>query len=425
MKGSRLAVAAMCAAVLLAASRPGLAHKPITSPFTFDEDVRPILQEHCVSCHVNGGVAPMSLMTHAETVPWAESMRVELVAGHMPPWGIDGGASQFTNTKPLTARELNVLLTWAAGGTPPGGSGSPTPQPDALKHTWPLGEPDLQLQPASEYVMATDVQDHVEEFTLDTRTTETRWLRAVDVLPGDPTVVRSATVSLARSAGGPAHLDVPLALWVPGDTPVPTVEAAGFLLPAGARLSFRVHYKKTWQRERDVVRERSTVGLYFTPGMATTIQAAVMDAMDSGPAPGEQSRSATRPPPDTRRLVDTWPWRSWEQLQSGADSIAFSRTLGATVRAYAVYANPGLQGVTISVVAVRPNGARESLIAFRPQAGWTRRYWFREPKWLERDSRIEVQAMRDAVTLLPPGAIHRDAVDVTQLRLALDVVRMD
>ena len=427
MKAVRLVSAAVSAsAVLLAASRPGLAHKPITSPYTFNEDVQPILREHCVSCHVDGGVAPMPLMTHAETVPWAESMRVELVAGHMPPWGIEGDASRFVNTKPLTARELNVLLTWAAGGTPPGAPGAPPPQPGAGKHAWPLGEPDVILQPAREFVMPADVQDHVEEFTLEYRGTGTRWLRAVDVRPGDPTVVRSATVSLAPgTSAGASPLEVPLALWVPGDAPVPTAEATGFMLPPDARLTLRVHYKKTWQRERDVVRDLSTVGLYFAAGMATSIQAATMDAVDSGPAPREPSTGATRPSPETRRPVETWPWQSWEQLPSGADAIAFSRTLGASVRAYAIYADPDLHGVSISVEAVRADGVRDTLITFRPQAGWMRRYWFREPKELPRGTRIEVHATRDAVALLPPGAIHRDAMDLNRVRVALDVARVN
>src|SRR5438874_1051896 len=39
------------------------AHKPITSPYTYNDDVFPIVRERCGQCHVQGGVAPMSLMT--------------------------------------------------------------------------------------------------------------------------------------------------------------------------------------------------------------------------------------------------------------------------------------------------------------------------------------------------------------------------
>ncbi|HEX5109714.1 MAG TPA: hypothetical protein VFV95_14785 [Vicinamibacterales bacterium] len=421
MKAAEPAVATICAALLIAASHPGFAHKPITSPFTFDEDVRPILQRHCVSCHADGGVAPMSLASYADTVPWAESMRVELVAGHMPPWGIEGGAAQFTNTKPLSARELNVLLTWAAGGTPQG-TATPPPVPDTAPRTWPLGEPDRQLQPAREYVMAADVQDHVEEFTLETGLGETRWLRAVDVLPGDPTIVRSATVSLANPPAG-ASADAPLALWVPGDPPVPAAEGTGFELPAGARLTLRVHYKKTWQRERDVVRDRSTVGLYFTPRPSAALRIATLSARAAEPAPGASTGDARAP--DARRLEDTWPWRSSEPVRAGAAANVISRTLAAAVSAHAIYANADLQGVTLTVVAVRPNGTQDTLITFRPQAGWNRRYWFREPRLLPEGTRIEVYSSREAAALLPPGAIHRDPTDLKGVQVALDVTRVN
>src|SRR5262245_19568057 len=62
------------------------AHKPITSKYTYTEDVFPILNERCGRCHVLGGVAPMSFLTYKDAFPWAESIRVELASAHMPPW---------------------------------------------------------------------------------------------------------------------------------------------------------------------------------------------------------------------------------------------------------------------------------------------------------------------------------------------------
>ena len=65
----------------------GEAHKPILSPYTFSEHAGPIFKARCGGCHAPGQVAPMSLLTHEEATPWAESIRLELIAGHMPPWG--------------------------------------------------------------------------------------------------------------------------------------------------------------------------------------------------------------------------------------------------------------------------------------------------------------------------------------------------
>jgi hypothetical protein len=412
---------------------PGYAHKGVTSPFTFADDVGPILREHCGRCHTSGGIAPMSLWTHGETVPWADSMRFELVAGHMPPWGIDSTASRFKNVKALTARELNVLLTWASGGTPAGTAA--TAEPGIVSRRWPLGEPDLVLRPASDFVMPADVQERVEEFTLDPGMTETRWLRAVDVLPGDPSVVRRATVSIAPDRRTSTTADTLLALWVPGDDPVPADRSA-LILTATERLVLRVHYRKTWQRERDVVRDRSAVGLYFAPASGgSEIHAAVLEPPRTagrqtadGRADGRTQAASKLPEGVVRVDQPVWPWQSTtsDLIESTEDAIAFSRTLGAFVWANAIYADPGLSGASIAVEAIRPNGSRETLIAFRPQADWTRRYWFRDPIGLAEGTRIVVRATRDdQAALQPPGAIKRPPADLSAVRLTLNVVRVN
>ena len=38
---------------------------------TFHKDVLPILQKNCQNCHRPGQIAPMSLLSYAETRPWA------------------------------------------------------------------------------------------------------------------------------------------------------------------------------------------------------------------------------------------------------------------------------------------------------------------------------------------------------------------
>src|SRR5688572_28861137 len=108
------AIAAVILAAVALHAPPGHAHKPITSPYTFNEHVFPILRQRCLQCHMAGGAGPMSLATHAEAVPWGESIRMELIAGHMPPWPVTSAPGRFRHAGALTGRELNVLLTWAS-----------------------------------------------------------------------------------------------------------------------------------------------------------------------------------------------------------------------------------------------------------------------------------------------------------------------
>src|ERR1700736_2365245 len=121
LRGVRLVlVGALVVAACALSVAPGEAHKAITSKYTYNDDVFPILRERCASCHVPGGVAPMSLMTYDDAFPWAESIRAELVASHMPPWNADEGYGEIKRAHTLTPKELDVILTWATGGNPRG-----------------------------------------------------------------------------------------------------------------------------------------------------------------------------------------------------------------------------------------------------------------------------------------------------------------
>jgi hypothetical protein len=358
------------------------AHTPITSPYTFNEDVFPIVRERCAACHVPGGVAPMSLITYAEAVPWGESMRVELMAGHMPPWALRSAPGRFRNVQRLTARELNVLLTWASGGTP-AGDPDKTPAPGTGERTWPLGPPDDVIV-LPEVKLPAAIETHVAEVTLPAGSAA-RTLRAVDLLPGTPAIVRSAIIS----AGAPRNAPVDsrqtreqlLSLWVPGDHPVALDPSAAYHVPAGAPIVVRVHYRKTWEYEQMAMTDRSRIGLYLAEARASELR-----AVELGPS---------------------------------------TTVISEPVRAVAIYPDPALANAVVTVTAIRPDRSREELIAFEPREGWARRYWFRDPIALPRGTRIEVQA-RTADDVLPPGSlpapIRQDAV---RTRLTLNVVTAD
>jgi hypothetical protein len=385
--GFVLVIAGACVAV---ASRHGEAHKPITSPYTFNEDVFPIVKERCGSCHYAGGVAPMSLMTHAEAVPWGESIRAELMAGHMPPWAIDSAATRFRNVQGLSARELNVLLTWASGGTPPGDP-EKAPAVAVGERQWPLGAPDLELRLPGEVTVPPSVQEQANEFVVRTGLDTARGIRAVDLLPGTPAIVRSATVSVRMAdAASPERRTVErvVALWLPGDHPIPLDAGAAFELPAGASLIVRVRYRKTWEYENRAVSDRSSLGLYFTDGAAAPVEAVTL-AGDAKP---------------------------------GATTATVSTTISEPARAVAIYPDPDFVNAEVSVVAIRPNGSRDELIAFRPHAGWARRYWFREPIVLPRGTRIEAR-VKLGEALLPPSALTtRPQAEPGRVRLTLNVL---
>lgn len=321
------------------------AHKPITSPFTYSADVQPILRQHCGRCHGPGGVAPMSLLTYRDAVPWAESIRVELSAAHMPPWVVDRGAARFRESANLSAHDLNVLLTWASGGTPLGDAAAEQ-EPAPVAATWALGQPDAIIDlPA--VTLGADEQERLVEFDLPAANRE-RFVRAVDVLPGTPAIVRSAVVDVAGASSASAiHDDTLLALWVPGDTPLPLNRSA-LRIPSGRQLRVRVRYRKTWSYEGKSMTDRSRLGLYLAPAGAPAVRAATLSA--------QQSITLTEP-----------------------------------MRALAIYPATELTGRSVVLTATGPDGRRDDLIAFHASAGWSRRFWFRDPRVLPRGTRLSVR----------------------------------
>jgi hypothetical protein len=401
-KAARLTVALGCVVFGIAvAVQHGEAHKAITSKYTYNDDVFPILRDRCSSCHVPGGVAPMSLMTYDDAFPWAESIRAELVAAHMPPWNADEGYGEFKRAHVLSPKELDVILTWATGGNPRGALDQKLPTV-ALKNDWTLGTPDLALPMPAAFTISPDKMEDWQEFTLPTGTTEARWIRAVDLRPGTPSFVRSATIfvkSAASSTGAAPAPEHVLALWLPGQESAPG-DGVAFRLPAGAQLGLRIHYKKTWQFEGKPLTDQSTVGVYFAPATSQELLALPISSTVESTAAASSSAART---------------------------MKFSHTLAEDLQAVALSPDQVPGNITLQVEAVKPDGSRLPMIRINTRADWDRRYWFEKPLALPRGTRVEVTANLDDPDMLSsaytatPGAAPATA-RASSIRITLNVI---
>jgi hypothetical protein len=342
---------------------PAEAHKGITSKYNYTEHVFPILRDSCGSCHFAGGPAPMSLVDYMQAVPWAESIREQLVLQKMPPWYADPTGPAVKGGHKLPTRELDILLSWAAGGTPradektfifgaPQGVTSPT-YAGPPKH-WNAGPPDQQIKMAAEYTLPAGTVEDEQTFTLPTGNEDAKWVSRVDLLPGDRSMVRDAIVSVAD---GPV-----LALWTAGHQAIAAPSGTGFLIPAGANLTLKIHYKKNWQDEQDAKVDRSTIGLYFT----------------NPPLSGKSIQTLTIKPHDQ---------------SARSEPVTFSTPLTAAARIVAL--SPSVEQAYESIVidAVPSSGKRVTLLKLRAaQPQWYRRYWLQDPIELPAGTTIEVTA---------------------------------
>jgi hypothetical protein len=231
-----------------------------------------------------------------------------------------------------------------------------------------MGAPDLVLKLPTEFTVPADKMEATEEFTIATGTTEPRWVRAVDLLPGTPSVVRSAVMYLKGSVPAAAADAIPdriLTLWLPGHDPEPLEDRVGFRLPAGAELGVRVHYKKTWQFEGKELKDKSTVGIYFGGADSQELLGVPL----------------TSPAPSGRTLT-------------------FAHTIGQDVQALGIRTDDLPPNITVQVRALLPDGSAAPMIRLNTRPDWARRYWFERPISLPRGSRIEVSANFDNPDLL-------------------------
>jgi hypothetical protein len=283
----------------------------------------------------------MSLLSYKDAVPWAESIREELMAERMPPWYVDDESAPIKGGPSLTAGEIDTIVTWATGGTPEGDPAK-RPAPVVARNDWKAGRPDLIVSMDAEYTMPADTQEETREFTLSTGLREARYVKGADLLPGTPSIVRDATISIEKGRV--------LAVWVPSDDMVSAPDGMAFGLPAGVHLQLRIHYKKSWQDERLTKSDRSAIGLYFT----------------DAPAPGRELREMT---------------------------VARERDVADPVTIVAIRPTLDQPYATIDVHAQLPSGTRVPLLRLRaPHPEWPRRYWLAPPVELPRGSRIEVMA---------------------------------
>jgi uncharacterized membrane protein len=87
---------------------------------TYYRDVKPILDAKCVSCHVEGGIGPFSLVKPEEAVAHADEIANAVMSGVMPPWPPGPDSQPFLNERRLGAASRQVIADWARAGAPLG-----------------------------------------------------------------------------------------------------------------------------------------------------------------------------------------------------------------------------------------------------------------------------------------------------------------
>ncbi|MDA0280008.1 MAG: redoxin domain-containing protein [Proteobacteria bacterium] len=230
-------------------------------------EVAPILEEKCVSCHVEGGIAPFAMDSHMMVQGWSPMMKEVMMTKRMPPAQVDPNVKHFTNARYMDAQELQTLVHWIDAGSPRGISDvDPLTLIAPPNSVWELGEPDYIVDVPAFTVPATGVLDY-ERVTINLPFSEDVWVKSVQHLPGDRRVLHHLLSYIVPAdyaeeivEGENDNYREFLEGYAPGkDEAVTYPEETGVFVPKGSAVQMSLHYTTFGKEAIDSTK----LGLYF------------------------------------------------------------------------------------------------------------------------------------------------------------------
>lgn len=237
---------------------------------TYQNTVRAIFEQRCVSCHTQGGVAPFSMTYDAQewsqSSPWWAMASVNAVAsGSMPPWMPSEQCRPLHGSRALPSQERELIAQWGKLGAPAGKPSDylPAPQPLEPDPLAEVGEPSLSLSAPEPYMPSATRADDYRCFVLDASFDVETYVRGVHVREDKRAIVHHAIVYLIPPAdvdetlkrdngedgpgytcyGGPGSSAARnIGGWVPGSQPSFLPEGLAHVVPAGSKLVLQMHY---------------------------------------------------------------------------------------------------------------------------------------------------------------------------------------
>ena len=246
----------------------------------FYQDVLPILERRCLSCHRAGEGAPMALERFEQARPYARAIRDAVLRHAMPPWFAKSEPGAFANDPRLTPSEISTLRRWADGGAP---AGTATGTRRQWTEGWRIGTPDAVVQMPDPYSVPAAGEVEYQHVIVPTGFTQDRWITALEVRPSSRAHVHHAVVFVrpprsvwlrsqpagqlftakGQALAGLSTLDEVIASYLPGAEPHIFPNGTAKLIPAGSDFIFQIHYTPNGREAQD----RTRIGLIFAKEM--------------------------------------------------------------------------------------------------------------------------------------------------------------
>jgi tetratricopeptide (TPR) repeat protein len=300
----------------------------------------------------------------------------------MPPWKPEPGYGDFVDARRLTDTQIQLLRRWYDGGALEGDPADLPPAP-VWPQGWQLGEPDLVVEMPQAYTLAAGEGDVFRNFVIPVPLDERRFVKALELRPGNAQVVHHAVIMMDR--GGIARsqdardnepgfdgmefgeVQRPgghFLGWAPGTTPYIVADSLAWTLEPGNDLVVQLHMLPSGKAEPVQAR----VGFYFS---------------------------------------DTPPTRSPLMLRLGRKDIDIpaedaeyviedSYFLPADVDVLSIYPHAHYLGKTMEAYASLPDGTTKWLIRIDDwDFNWQNYYRYVEPVTLPRGTQVHMRYVYD------------------------------
>ncbi|MFN4914406.1 MAG: T9SS type A sorting domain-containing protein [Sphingomonadales bacterium] len=223
----------------------------------WSEHIAPILFNNCTNCHIDGGIAPFSLVGYEKAVAYAGGIKSATSNRTMPPWPADLQYQRYAHERVLSNEEIGAIAAWVDGGMPKGDT-TKAPAKPVLKKGGTITNPTRNLK-MPDYTVKT-TSDEYRCFVLPTGFTQDQFLTAIEVIPGNLRVVHHALI-FHDTGSKPAQLDAAdpkpgylsfggtgsstsdlIGIWVPGSEPYFFPNGFGIKLLKKGNIVLQIHY---------------------------------------------------------------------------------------------------------------------------------------------------------------------------------------
>lgn len=362
------------AAWIAAACFSSLAY-PASPPVTFHRDIAPILYKKCAPCHRPGEAGPFPLLSYADVGKRAQQIAVVTRNRYMPPWLPEHGYGDFAGELRLSEQQIQTIGAWVRQGAPEG-SAAEAAAPPKFTEGWQLGQPDLILEAPAPFSVPASGPDVYWNFVFRPSVPARRFVRAMEIRPGDRRLVHHANLLIDRTGSAeppgfpgmdltimrsPFDPDSHFLFWKPGSPPHVEQDGFGWRLDPGNELVLNTHLQPSGKPEQ----VQPSIGLYFTDKPQTKFPL-LLEL--------ENDRALDIPPGSANFLM--------------SDDFR----LPMDVDVLAIYPHAHYLGKLLEAYATLPDGSRKWLIRIPNwNPNWQAVYDYREPVFLPTGSIISMR----------------------------------